>query len=71
MHKIKLFKGVETELRELENEVNEFLASDSIRVVNVFGNIAPQTLRPDRTSGGLGGNFSPSDLFLTVVYESD
>lgn len=70
MQQIKFFKGVEAELSAFETEVNEWLASlqqAGGRVIEVEGNIAPQTVSTEKKSG-MGG-FSPSDLFVVILYE--
>ncbi len=69
MHQIKIFKGSEGEIEELETSMNTWLSESSARVVNIFGNIAPQSPRGER--GNLGSGFAHSDLFLAVVYETD
>jgi hypothetical protein len=70
MHQVKLFKGVETEVNVLERELNAWLAENAqVRVVNIFGNISPQTIGPDAIKGGTGRSFAPSDLLMVVVYE--
>ncbi|MCL4209801.1 MAG: hypothetical protein HRU76_11425 [Phycisphaeraceae bacterium] len=70
MHQIKLFKGIETELSQLQDEVNAWLRDNqNLRVLNIFGNIAPQTLR-QQPGGSMGDRqFAPSDVLMTVVYE--
>ncbi len=69
MQQIKIFKAVEAEITTLEAEVNAWLAESGVNVVNVFGNIAPQS-KPDGGKAGLGGSrFDPSDVLLVVVYE--
>ena len=67
MHQVKFFKGIESEITELQNQINDWLKSEGVKVVNIFGNIAPQTIR-----AGAGGErqFPPSDVFIAVVYES-
>jgi len=66
MHQVKFFKGIETELTPLQEQVNEWLRENNAKVVNMFGNIAPQTTR----SGTEGSRqFLPSDIFVAVVYE--
>ena len=64
MQKIKLFKSIENELENLEQEVNDWLASTGNRLVSVCGNIAPQT-----HSGDTLGTFPSSDVLIIVVYE--
>ncbi len=77
MHQVKLFKGIESEIDELERDINTWLKSNGAKVVNIFGNIAPQTVRPDlrppHTLGGerIGGRaYDASDVFLAIVYET-
>jgi hypothetical protein len=66
MQQIKLFKSVETELSGLESDINGWLKSSGGKIVNIFGNIAPQT----RGEGGGGDRrFTPSDVFVAIVYE--
>lgn len=70
MHQIKIFKGIESELGQLESEVNAWLAEDGGRIVQMFGNIAPQTLATHNKQAGLSKtDFIPSDVFLVVVYD--
>jgi len=67
MHQVRLFKGVENELREFENEINGWLQDNDVKIVNVFGNIAPQSVIGDSK---LGKKFESSDLFVVIVYET-
>ena len=70
MHQIKIFKGVENELSTIEATINEWIAESGARIVQVFGNMSPQSIPADMTSPGLSGSsFAPSDIFLVVVYE--
>ena len=66
MLQVRLFKGVENEIRDLEREINAWLQDSGAKVVNMFGNIAPQSSVPDAK---LGKKFEASDLFICVVYE--
>ncbi len=66
MRRIKIFKGVESELQPLEAEINTWLEDSKAEIVSVTGNIAPQTA----TAGGNSGTFSTSDVLVIVVYES-
>ena len=71
MHQIKIFKSLESDVSALERQVNNWLESESVKVVNMFGNMSPQS------SGGQDGGdayisgspYAPSDVFLVVVYE--
>ena len=69
MQKVKLFKGIESDVDGLETEINNWMSENNVTIVNMFGNIAPQTLRPDSGSGGLGRSYAPSDILIVVLYE--
>ena len=69
MQQIRIFKSIESEVGELEREVNGWLQESGVKVINVFGNIAPQTVN-NEGAGSTGRAFSPSDLLLVVVYEA-
>lgn len=70
MHQIKTFKGLESDLSGLENEVNTWLAQSRVKVVQVIGNIAPQSIPPSAKGSGLSTTeFASSDVLFVVVYE--
>ncbi len=64
MRKVKIFKGIESELNPLEDEINQWLVDAGVQLVSVTGNIAPQT----QANGGMG-TFGASDVLIIVVYE--
>ena len=67
MQQIKIFKGIESELSELEKRVNDWIKQSGARIANIFGNIAPQS--ETHASHGLSKAYTPSDILLVVVYE--
>jgi len=70
VQQIKFFKATEADLSTLEAEMNEWLRESDATVVQIFGNIAPQTVAPDESSRGLTKSaFAPSDVLMAVVYE--
>ena len=70
MHQIKIFKGLETDITFLEKQVNSWLFETQVRVIQMFGNISPQTPPVDTEVTTISkGSFPPSDVFLVVVYE--
>ena len=76
MHQVKLFVGIEQELATVEAQVNDWIRESNAKVINIIANVAPQTPNPAAESRGAlseGGSrrFSPSDIFLCVVYEAD
>ena len=77
MQQIKIFKGVEHELANLERDINTWLKTSKAKVTQVFGNIAPQTLQSIGTTPQLLGaergaakSFGASDVLIVMVYEA-
>lgn len=68
MQQIKIFKGIESELTELEGRVNAWIKQTNARIVSSYGNIAPQS---GTYTGGatLGKSYTPSDVLIVLVYE--
>lgn len=71
MHQIRVFTDIESNMEALEGRVNAWLRESGAKVINIFGNIAPQTV----TSGSQGTalaerKFSSSDVFMVVVYDA-
>ena len=66
MQRIKLFKGLESDISGLEAEINGWIEETGAKVVNMFGNIAPQTPGAGSSSAR---QFTPSDVMLAVVYD--
>jgi len=67
MQQVKLFRSIESEVRDLEQEVNNWLNDSGARVISITGNIAPQSGNrsdPKRIA------YVPSDILLVVLYES-
>jgi hypothetical protein len=71
MQRVKLFKGAEGHIIELEQEINRWAEASGARLLQVTGNIAPQSLSLGAggpTAGRVG--FAPSDVLVTVLYET-
>lgn len=70
MQQIKIFKGIEHELTALEDEVNAWLVESQAEVLQIIGNIAPQTTSSKQSASGLTqGEFPPSDVIVIVLYK--
>ena len=67
MIQVKTFRGLEHEHEELCEQVNTWIRENSIRVVSVDLNLAPQSKVPDSVlrSG------TSSDVMILVTYEVD
>ncbi len=66
MQKVKLFKSIESELLNMEKEINDWIKSSGARVISVTGNIAPQS---GSGAGAPLGSFSASDVLIVIMYE--
>lgn len=71
MQQVKIFVGNEDARSEIEAEINQWLTDNpGVRITQMSANIAPQTLAIQSQSGSQAGRrFSPSDLFIMLVYE--
>jgi len=56
MHQIKIFKGLEYDVEAMEKQVNDWLTRTNARVINIFGNIAPQSEGGSKGTGTQGGS---------------
>jgi hypothetical protein len=64
VQQVKIFKSVDTELEEMESQINSWIAENSVKVISIQGNISPQAGKH-----GLQGSFSAADVLLVVLYE--
>ncbi|MHB8952758.1 MAG: hypothetical protein ACYC4U_07235 [Pirellulaceae bacterium] len=64
MRQLKIFKSIESELWNMEKEINHWVKEAGVEVISVTGNISPQT------SGSASHGFSSSDVLIVVLYES-
>ena len=71
MHQVKIFRGQESNLPALEKEVNTWLAESSVRVVQIFGNLAP--LSGNRNEGTSLAAYPDvaSDVLMVILYEKN
>ena len=71
MQRVKLFKGLETEVEALEQQINAWAESEGAKIIQVTGNIATQSYNPAAKSGSsLQGNVAAaSDVLIVVLYE--
>jgi hypothetical protein len=63
MRQIKVFKSIESELWNMEKEINNWAQETGAQIVSVTGNIAPQT------GGPSSHGFAASDVLVIVLYE--
>jgi hypothetical protein len=63
MRQLKIFKTIESELWNVEKEINSWAQESGAQIVSVTGNIAPQT------GGPASHGFASSDILIIVLYE--
>ena len=71
VHQVKIFISLESNVEGLEKKINAWLKESGAKVINMFGNIAPQTVTTASKGTMLAERkFSSSDVFITVLYEA-
>ena len=69
MQQVKLFTGLENDSHELAAEINTWIKESGFKVLQISGNIAPQSTSHTNVDGLPSGR-PPSDLFVMVLYET-
>ena len=67
MQQVKIFKSVDSELPDMERQINRWMRKSGARVLSITGNLAKQS------SGGQGpmSSFAAGDIMVIVLYEID
>lgn len=71
MQQVKIFKSVDTEIAEMERQINRWMRKSGARVLSVTGNIAGQKSTASSGSGGGLNSFAASDILIIVHYDID
>ena len=66
MQQIKLFKFVDTEMVEMERQINRWMRKSGARIIAVHGNLSPQ---PQAGGGGPLNTFAGSDILVIIHYD--
>lgn len=67
MQQVKLFKSVDTELPEMERQINRFLRKSGAKLISVTGNLTASS----SASGGPMSSFAAGDVLVILTYEID
>lgn len=71
MRQVKLFVDIESNIEALEERVNTWLKESHANVINIFGNVAPQTvMRELKTTALSERRYASSDVFIAIEYEA-
>ncbi len=65
MQQVKIFKSVDTELGDMETQINQWIAERNAKILSIQGNISPQAGKH-----GIQGSFSAADVLVIVLYET-
>jgi len=71
MQQVKIFKGIESEVATLENEINTWIRENGVTLLSLSGNIAPQSqMHQQAGAGGMDRiSYPPSDIVVILVYD--
>ena len=67
MQQVKIFKSVDTEIAEMERQMNRWMRKSGARVLSITGNITSQS----NQGGGGMNSFAAGDVMIIVLYEID
>jgi hypothetical protein len=67
MQQVKIFKSVDTEIPEMERQINRWMRKSGARVLSITGNLSAS---PHAGSGAMN-SFAASDILVIVLYEID
>ena len=67
MQQVKLFKSVDTELPEMERQINRWMRKSGARILSIDSNMTAQ----DGTKDGPLNSFAAGDVLVIVLYEID
>ena len=62
---LKIFKSVDTDLEELERQMNRWIRKTGVKVISVTSNLSAQPV----PSNGAMNSFAASDVMFTILYE--
>lgn len=65
MQQVKIFKGVDTEVADIEHQINRWMRKSGARVLSITGNLSSQSAG----SGGPLNTFAAGDILIIVLYE--
>ncbi|MEO1614390.1 MAG: hypothetical protein AAFV88_00985 [Planctomycetota bacterium] len=67
MQQVKIFKATDTEIGDMEKQINRFIRKNSIRVLSISGNHSMAS----GASAGPMNTFAGGDVTVIMLYEID
>ena len=71
MQQVKIFKSVDTEIPEMERQINRWMRKSGARVLSITGNIAAQNGGTSPGAGGGLNTFAASEILVIVLFDID
>lgn len=65
MQQVKIFKSTDTELDDLEKQINRFIRKNNVRVLSISGN---HSTAPSANTGPMN-TFAGGDVTVILLYE--
>ena len=66
MQQVKIFKSVDSEIDEMERQINRWMRKSGAKVIAITGNLTAQS-----SSSGPMNSFAGGDVLVIVHYEID
>ncbi|TWU01238.1 hypothetical protein [Stieleria varia] len=67
MQQVKIFKSVDTEIPEMEKQMNRWIRKTGVRILSITGNLTSQ----NAPTGGAMNSFAAGDVMVIILYEVD
>jgi len=67
VQQVKIFKSTDTELEDMEKQINRFIRKNNLRVLSITGNHSAAA----SGNGGPMSTFSGGDVVVILLYEID
>jgi len=67
MQQVKIFKTVDTELPDMEKQINRWMRKSGARILSINGNLTSQ----GTAGSGPLNSFGAGDVLIIVLYEID
>jgi len=68
IQQVKIFKSVDTEITELERQINRWIRKNGVNVISMTGNLAGA---PAAAGGAPMSSFAAGDIMIVLMYELD
>ncbi len=67
MQQVKIFKSVDTEIADMEKQMNRWIRKTGVRILSITGNLTSQ----NAPASGAMNSFAAGDVMVIILYEID